>query len=119
MNRIEELEQRHFEKQLSNDEVIELFEYQKGINKLRSSAYSQLVAAMFVFVPYLEDRPQLIGPFVEALFASSRDVFAGVNGKAGFWQFLASKSQVDDGLKLAVQKHRPVFEAELERLMSD
>lgn len=114
---ISDLERRHRHHELSDAEVVAFFNYQLTHDeRAKNIPYARLVAAMYIFVPYLEERPQLIPAFVRAAYAAGNAVFAGVSSREGFLEFLDSKAQVDDQLKAALQKHRPLFEEALEQL---
>ncbi len=116
MNRVEDLRERHAAGQLTAAEVLELFDYFKTEPVSRNWYYNYLINAMYVFVPYLQSYPQLIRPFVEAVYLGGNQIIAGVSSKAGFFEFLASKSQVDDQLKAALNAHYPEFEAAYDNL---
>jgi hypothetical protein len=112
--RVQALQAKHLEEKLEDSEVIEFYEYQLAAVP-RSRAYGRVVAAMFTFVPYLETRPQLIENFVGAMYTAAKNTFAGISDKASFMEFLDTKAVVDDKLRAAVQKHRPLFEAAAEQ----
>ncbi len=117
MDKLADWQTRHAENALSDEEIIAFFNYQTQSKfQTRSQDYNRLVVAMYTFVPYLETRPQLIPAFVQAMFQSSRRVFAGVTDQAGFFDFLESKAQVDDKLAAALKKYRAQFEAAFEGL---
>lgn len=117
MDSLADLQERHRLGQISDAEILEYYERQiNDDSRPRSRGYAQLIAAMHTFVPYLVERPQLIPDFVKVIYKASQGVFAGVKDRAGFFQFLESKAQVDDALGLALKLHRAEFEAAFDKL---
>lgn len=111
--RVRELRERRPLLDLSDAEILELYDLEK---RYTSRAYSKLVAALSVFPPYLDSRPQLINAFVAALYEGGKAVFAGVTSRDEFREFLLSKAQVDNDLETAYNNHRPEFEAAIDAL---
>jgi hypothetical protein len=113
--RVQALQAKHLEEQLTDEEVSEFYDLQLATVP-RSRAYGRVVAAMYTFVPYLETRPQLIEKFVEVLYFGAKNTFAGINDQISFLEFLDTKAVVDDKLRAAVQQHRQLFKDAIEKV---
>lgn len=112
-NRLVDLRERCHDLVLQDAEIFELYNLEK---QFAPTSYGEIVAVLSSFPPYLAGRPQLIVPFVEALYRAGQAAFRGITNRESLRELLLSKSQVDSNLALAMQLHPAEFERGLAAL---